>query len=139
MVNILFICASNSVRSQIAEGWARYLGDDNVDIRSAGLTPFMVHPMAVATMNDVGIDISHQRCRRLDDRILEWADWVITLSDTVKPYSAEFPDSVKYDHWSIPNPDTLVNENLSQEEAYAQVRDNLKIRIERFLQSIQAA
>ena len=74
--------------------------------------------------------------RRLDDRQLKWADWVITLCDTVKPYSAHFPDTVKYDHWSIPNPDARVSDDVSQEEAYAQTRDDLKRRIEHFLKEI---
>ncbi len=136
-MNLLFVCASNSVRSQMAEGWARHLSDDSIEVRSAGLQPFMVHPVAVMTMKEIGIDISHQMNRRLDDQILKWADYVITLSETVKPYSAYFPDTVKYDHWSIPNPDTLVVGDMTQPQAYAQTRDKLKTRIENFLQSIR--
>jgi arsenate reductase len=121
----------------MAEGWARHLGNGTIDVRSAGIQPFMVHPLAIATMEAAGIDISRQRNNRLDDRILEWADWVITLSDTVKPYSAYFPRSVRYDHWSIPNPDTLVNTNITPADAYARIRDKLKQRIEDFLGSVK--
>ena len=64
------------------------------------------------------------------------ADRVITLCDTVKPYSAHFPDNIKHDHWSIPNPDALVNDATSQLEAYAEVRDKLKERIVKLLESI---
>ena len=136
-MRLLFVCASNSVRSQIAEGWARHLGGNSIEVRSAGIQPFMVHPVAVSTMKEVGIDISRQISRRLDDRLLKWADYVITLSDTVKPYSIYFPETVKYDHWSIPNPDTLVVDDITQPQAYAIIRDKLKVRIEKFLQSIE--
>lgn len=135
-MNLLFVCASNSVRSQMAEGWARHLGDGAIDVRSAGISPFGVHPQAIAAMKEVGIDISSHPKRRLDERQLKWADWVITLCDTVKPYSAYFPDDVRYDHWSIPNPDALVNDNITQAEAYAKTRDDLKRRIEHFLKTI---
>lgn len=138
MINILFVCASNAVRSQMAEGWARHLAKDNIAIRSAGISPFMVHPMAVATMKEVGIDIASQGYRRLDDNLLEWAQYVITLSDTVKPYSAYFPEEVKYDHWSIPNPDTLVSDGITQAQAYAQVRDKIGRRVGQFLNTLQA-
>jgi arsenate reductase len=120
----------------MAEGWARHLGDGNISVRSAGISPFGIHPVAIAAMKEVGIDISAHRNRRLDGHQLKWADWVITLCDTVQPYSAHFPDGVRYDHWSIPNPDALVNDNISQSQAYARVRDKLKERIERFLPTI---
>jgi len=134
-MNLLFVCASNSVRSQIAEGWARHLGDDTIHVRSAGMQPFGVHPMAVYTMKQVGIDISRHRSRRLDDRQMKWADCIITLSETVKPYSAFFPEGITYDHWSIPNPDTLVSDDVSQEQAYAMIRDEIKRRVERLLEA----
>jgi arsenate reductase len=117
----------------MAEGWARHLGGDSINIRSAGMQPFGVHPMAVYTMKQVGIDISRHQSRRLDDRQMKWADCIITLSETVKPYSAYFPKGIDHDHWSIPNPDTLVTDDLSQEEAYTQVRDEIKRRVERLL------
>jgi len=137
MTKVLFICASNSVRSPMAEGWARHLGGDNISVRSAGISPYMVHPLAVATMQEIGIDIGSRGNRLLDDQLLKWADYAITLSDTVKPYSTYFPDTLKYDHWSIPNPDTLVSDEISQEKAYAQVRDNIGRRVEQFLQKIK--
>jgi arsenate reductase len=136
-MNLLFVCASNSVRSQMAEGWARHLGDESINVRSAGMQPFKVHPMAIHIMKQVGIDISHHQSRRLDDRLLKWADYVVTLSETVKPYSTYFPPDVKYDHWTIPNPDTLVSEEISQEQAYAMIRDQIKLRVERLLRTIK--
>jgi arsenate reductase (thioredoxin) len=136
-MNLLFVCASNSVRSQMAEGWARHLGDESINVRSAGMQPFKVHPMAIHIMKQVGIDISRHQSRRLDDRLLKWADYIVTLSETVKPYSAFFPPDVKYDHWTIPNPDTLVSEEISQEQAYATIRDQIKLRVERLLRAIK--
>jgi arsenate reductase len=136
MANLLFVCAGNSVRSQMAEGWARRLGDGLVDARSAGLQPAPVHPLAVAVMKEVGIDISGHRNRRLDERLLEWADYVITLSDMVKSYSIYFPKDINYDHWSIPNPDSLVNDEISHDDAYARVRDDIKLRVEKLLANI---
>lgn len=136
-MNLLFVCASNSVRSQIAEGWARHLGDDSINARSAGMQPFSVHPMAVYTMKQVGIDISRHQSRRLDDRQMKWADCIITLSETVKPYSAYFPKGIEHDHWSVPNPDTLISDEISQEQAYARIRDEIKRRVQRLLETVR--
>ena len=67
-MNILFLCVANSARSQIAEGLARsMLGADN-DIRSAGSSASgLVHPNAVLTMNEIGIDISSHRSKSIDE------------------------------------------------------------------------
>jgi len=135
-INLLFICSSNSVRSQMAEGWARHLSHDALDIRSAGVSPFPVHPMAVATMKKAGIDISRHRNRRLDNRLMDWADYIITMSEAVRPYSAYFPEKARYDHWSIPNPDNLVSEDVDLEQAYDRVRDTIKRRVTRLLESL---
>ena len=36
-LNILFLCTGHSCRSQIAEGWARHVGGDHVEVESAGI------------------------------------------------------------------------------------------------------
>jgi len=59
-MNILFLCTGNSCRSQIAEGWARHLGGDFFQAQSAGIESHGRNPRAIAVMQDVGVDISHQ-------------------------------------------------------------------------------
>ena len=56
---IIFICTGNACRSQIAEGLLRNLASDKFSVFSAGSHPSQVHPMSVAVMEEVGIDISH--------------------------------------------------------------------------------
>ncbi|MCP4569444.1 MAG: arsenate reductase ArsC [FCB group bacterium] len=135
-MKILFICAGNSVRSQMAEGWGRQLADNSIHFASAGIQALGVHPLAIDTMLAVGIDISGHKSQPLSDEILSWADYIITLSESVKPYSTFFPSSAKYDHWSIPNPDTLFP-NITREEAYADIRDKIRHLVERLIQNIK--
>jgi arsenate reductase len=136
-MNLLFVCASNSVRSQIAEGWAKKMGGDKFKVRSAGMQPFRVHPMAVYTMREVDIDISRQSSSRLTDQLIQWADYIITLSETVKPYSAYFPKSKRYDHWSVPNPDTVVGPGMTKQKAYGHIRDIIRARVDKLLKSLK--
>ena len=57
-MNILFLCVGNSARSQIAEGLAVDMFGHNHTIKSAGSAPVgEVHPSAVKTLKDIGIDI----------------------------------------------------------------------------------
>src|SRR3712207_8053750 len=56
--------------SQMAAGWLRHLGGDDVEVRSAGSVPGdQVNPAAVAAMAEVGIDISDQRPDRKSTRL----------------------------------------------------------------------
>ncbi len=59
-IRVLFLCAHNSSRSQMAEGflWAR--GGARYDVFSAGTHPCTVHPLAIRVMQELGIDISER-------------------------------------------------------------------------------
>lgn len=135
-MNILFVCAGNSVRSPMAEGWARHLAGNGFNIKSAGIRPGGIHPLAVLIMQQVNIDISRHKSRRLSDDLIDWADHIVTLADSVKPYIDDIPDSVIHHHWSIPNPDAVVGDDLSLTEAYARARDQIKRRVARLLEDL---
>ena len=78
---VLFVCSHNSARSQMAEGFARFLGPAAIAVYSAGSAPTTINPYAVAVMKEVGIDISEQRSKGLDDVPLERIALVVTLCD----------------------------------------------------------
>lgn len=63
---VLFLCTQNSARSQMAEGFLRYLAGDHFEVYSAGIDPTdEIHPCAVEAMEEVGIDISEQHPKGL--------------------------------------------------------------------------
>lgn len=123
------------MRSQMAEGWGRDLCHEKLSFSSAGISPSGVHPLAVETMKKVGIDISHHDSRGLDENILNWADYIITMADSIQRYSTYFPDSVTHIHWSIPNPDAMCGKDLSRKKAYEIVRELIKKKIDDFLEN----
>ena len=80
-LKILFLCTGNSCRSQIAEGWARKLKSDLIEPYSAGIEPHGLDPIAVKVMAEVGVDISNNRSKHLDDFKGVNFDFVITVCD----------------------------------------------------------
>ncbi|HNX34224.1 MAG TPA: arsenate reductase ArsC [Kiritimatiellia bacterium] len=78
---ILFVCSGNSCRSQMAEGWARTLGGDQIDVLSAGVEAHGIDSVAIAVMSEVGIDISKQRSKSLGVLPNLSFDCVVTLSE----------------------------------------------------------
>jgi arsenate reductase (thioredoxin) len=82
---ILFICTHNSARSQMAEGLTRSVYGDKYEVFSAGTNPTRVHPLTVKAMAEMGIDISKQYSKGLD----EFAEVEIDLAVSVCESSAK--------------------------------------------------
>jgi arsenate reductase (thioredoxin) len=77
---ILFLCVHNAGRSQMAAGFARHLGGEQVVVHSAGTAPGdVLNPAVVEVMNERGIDITDQRPHVLTDAMALNADVIITM------------------------------------------------------------
>jgi arsenate reductase len=99
---ILFLCVANSARSQMAEGLARHALGAAADIGSAGSRPSRINPYAVEAMAEIGIDISGQRSKSVDEIDTGRVDIVVTLcADEVCPV---LPGRVRRLHWPIDDP-----------------------------------
>ena len=66
-VKVLFLCTHNSARSQMAEGLVRHYYGEKYEVFSAGATPTRVNPFAIKVMAEIGIDISTQRSKSIDE------------------------------------------------------------------------
>jgi arsenate reductase (thioredoxin) len=129
-VKIIFLCVANSARSQMAEGLARHLFQDEAIILSAGSKPTLVHPLAIKVMQEIGIDISVQTSKSVDEIDLSSVDYIITLcADEVCPY---VPGLIIRIHWPLPDPVSINLSHDEQLEKFRQVRDHLKESIEQF-------
>ncbi|MBT4318583.1 MAG: arsenate reductase ArsC, partial [Candidatus Marinimicrobia bacterium] len=64
---VLFICTGNACRSQIAHGLLNDLASAHFEVFSAGSHPNNVHPISIAVMEEVGIDISKHTSDHIDD------------------------------------------------------------------------
>ncbi len=102
MTNILFLCVANSARSQMAEGLARVYFGERASIQSAGSLPTTVNPLAIAALDERGIDISAQESTRVDLVDPSSVDVVVTLcADEVCP---AFLGAARRLHWPLPDP-----------------------------------
>ena len=90
-IKILVLCTGNSCRSQMAEGLFRHFGGDKIDVKSAGLEPKGVNPIAIQVMKEVGIDISGHTSKHLNEYLNEDFDYVITVCDNAAANCPVFP------------------------------------------------
>jgi len=129
MQRILFLCVANSARSQMAEGLAREILGEGFEIMSAGSQPSKVNPYAVEAMAAIGIDISGQRSKSVDDIDPARIDLVVTLcAEEVCPV---LPGRVRRLHWPIADPASS-DPRLTPEELRARfrsARDQIAARV----------
>ena len=111
---VLFICTHNSARSQMAEGFLRYLGNDRFEVFSAGTEATFVRPMAIKAMAELGIDISHQQSKTLDRYLDQPFDEVITVCDTAAEACPVFPGAARRRHWSFEDPSKATGSETEQ-------------------------
>jgi phosphate transport system protein len=128
---VLFVCVGNSSRSQIAEGWAKKLLPKGVRVWSAGMEPAAaVNAHAIRVMQEVGIDISHQRPKRLADVPIGDIDTVVTLCEEAG--CAVVPGELRREAWPMPDPSLAGRDDESVLDAFRKTRDEIQRRLEAF-------
>lgn len=136
MLKIIFLCTGNSCRSQVAEGLARHLGGERLDVYSAGLLPSGVNPYAVKVMDEAGIDISGQLSEAIDEALLNEMDLIITLCGDAERLCPSTPPEIRRIHWPIDDPVGAVGTEEEILDKFRLVRDEIRDRIEALLKEI---
>jgi arsenate reductase len=139
-LTILFLCTGNSCRSQMAEGLARALRPGVIEAHSAGTTPKGLDSRAIEVMKEIGIDISGQRSKHVNELAGKEFDYVITLCGGAAESCPLFPGKTRVIHRGFDDPPELAKDAASDEEArahYRRVRDELRAFIESMPQSIR--
>ncbi len=128
-LKVLFLCTGNSCRSQMAEGWARYLKGDAIEAYSAGVETHGLNPNAVKVMKEAGVDITGQESEHIDKYKDANLDYVVTVCDHAHESCPVFSGDTKVVHVSFEDPPKLAERAENEEEAlncYRKVRDEIK-------------
>ena len=123
---ILLLCTGNSARSQMAEGLMRHLRNREFEVYSAGSEPKGVNSLAMEVMKEIGIDISRQRSKHLDEYGEEAFDYIVTLCDDAAKTCPLFPGEGRRMHKGFPDPAAAEGSREERLAAFRKVRDELK-------------
>ncbi len=126
---VLFLCTGNSCRSQMAEGWGRYLHSNRYDFFSAGIEKLGLNPLAVKVMAEAGVDISGHSSKLLSELAGITFDYVITVCDQANEQCPFFSGKAVKLHREFPDPPRLALKAASEEEAlghYRAVREAIR-------------
>lgn len=131
---VLVLCTGNSCRSQMAEALWEMLGDGQWQSASAGSKPSgYVHPLAVRAMGELGIDISQQVSKSLDQFRDEPFDLIVTVCDNAKEACPVFPGAKETLHWPFDDPADATGNDDEKMVVFRRVRDEIKESIQNYL------
>ena len=124
--SILFICTGNAARSQMAEALLKNMCGDKYDIHSAGTRPWEVRPGAIEVMAEIGIDISKNRSKSVNEFLDREIDYVLTVCDSAMAECPRFPARTKMIHHLIEEPVYEVGDVMARRRAFRKARDEIK-------------
>ena len=125
---VLFVCVHNAGRSQMAAGLLEHKGQGRVRVISAGSEAAdRLNPAVVEAMDEVGIDISAERPKKLEDGMVRQSDVVITMGcgDACPIYPGK-----RYEDWDLEDPS---GKDL---ETVRGIRDRISQRVDALLRDL---
>lgn len=136
-LKVLFLCTGNSCRSQMAEGWARHLKSDVMEVYSAGVDLGRLNKRAVAVMAEAGVDISSHYPTHVDEfKDIEF-DYVVTVCDYAREKCPVLPGQRKHIHKLFSDPSFMEAPEEEIMAAFRKLRDDIKAFIETMPQSLK--
>ncbi|MBI2857845.1 MAG: arsenate reductase ArsC [Chloroflexi bacterium] len=134
-INVLFLCTTNSARSQMAEAFLRSYAGNKYEAYSAGLEPKEIHPLTKRVMDEISIDISSQYSKALKDYMgrIHFGYLITVCSDADERCPTVFPGMGQRLHWDLEDP---VKFNGSEEERlnkFREIRDQIKKKVQEWV------
>ena len=132
-MKILILCTGNSCRSQMAQGFLKSF-DNKIEVHSAGTFPATkVNQRAIGVMAEVGIDISKNAPKSVDEFLNDKWDYVITVCDDAKETCPVFLGKVKHRlHIGFDDPTLAIGTEEFIMSEFRKVRDLIRMEFRNF-------
>lgn len=127
MPTILVLCTGNSCRSHLAEGILKKELGESFRIESAGSNPAgYVHPLAIKALAEIGIDISGNRSKHLDEFLADDIETVITVCGNADQVCPIFPGQMNRHHFPFDDPAHATGTEEEQFAVFRRVREEIR-------------
>ena len=129
----MFVCSENALRSPMAEALTKHRFPIKIFVDSVGVRDGALDPMAIAVMDEIGVDISRHRSKRLDDLMDTSFEVIVTLSPEAQNKAIELTrvTASEVEYWPTPDPSVAEGHRDARLAAYRDLRDYLIKRIEK--------
>ena len=132
---VLFICAHNSARSQIAAALLNETCGEFFDAQSAGLESGTINPVVVEALLELGIDISKNTTQRVFD---VWTSgqifqFVVTVCSEAEAEGCPiFAGVTTRLHWPFDDPSKLLGTPEQRLAGTRRIRAKIRAKIDSF-------
>jgi arsenate reductase len=132
---VLFLCVTNSCRSQMAEGFLEAMSEGRFQVFSAGVKATSVHPMAKRVMTESGIDISGQKSKSVAEFAGQEFDFTITLcgQGSKSECPVFFGKVGNRLHWDFSDPAETEGTEEERLEVFRNVRNQIETKLREFV------
>jgi arsenate reductase len=130
---VLFVCTHNSARSQMAEGLLRHFAGERFEAFSAGTEVSSARPEAITAMAELGIDISAQHSKSVEEFVGQQFAWVITVCDRARETCPYFAGAEQTAHWGFDDPAEAQGTDEERLLTFRRVRDEIRDRLRMFI------
>jgi arsenate reductase len=134
-IKVLFLCTSNSARSQMAEAFLRKYGGDRFDPYSAGLEPKGIDPKTKRVMAEVGVSLSGQYSKHLREYMgkIHFSYLITVCDEAEKNCPTVFPGIGQRLHWSFADPSAFAGSDDERLAKFREVRDHIEQQVKSWL------
>jgi len=124
---ILILCTGNSCRSHMAEGILKSVAGDILNVQSAGSDPTgYVHPLAIKALGEIGIDISSNTSKHMNEFLKQDVETVITVCGNANQACPLYPGQVNRFHWPFDDPAKAEGCETEIWKMFLKIRDEIK-------------
>jgi arsenate reductase (thioredoxin) len=117
----------------MAEGLLRQAAGERFDVYSAGTTPGGISDLTIEVMREIGVDVSGQRSKSVDEYEGESFHHVITVCDSARQVCPTFPGDGERLHWDIEDPSDTEARGVPLTTAFRLAREDIRKRVEEFV------
>jgi arsenate reductase len=136
-IRVLFLCTGNSARSIIGASLLRQMGGDAFDVYSAGTRPKGINPYTVRVLEPLGIDLSPERSKSVDEFAGQSFDYVITVCDAAAEECPVLPGAPQRIHWSFPDPAAVEGSDGEKLAAFQRTVEGMRDRLAAFVAGLR--
>jgi len=120
----------------MAEGLAKEICKGFMEIYSAGLMSAAIHKKAIAVMKELGIDISEQKSKTIDEYLLREMDFVVTLCFNAEELCPSTPPGTRRIYWPIKDPVGMLGTEEEIMDEFRRTRDEIKERVQKLKEEL---
>jgi len=133
--NVLFLCTSNSARSQMAEAFLRWYAGGTFEVYSAGLEAKKINPLTVQVMEEIGIDLSSHYSKSVKEFLGKVLfQYLITVCDDAeKNCPTVWPGVNERLHWSFEDPAAFEGTDEEKLNKFREIRDEINRKVQDWL------